>query len=184
MSGMAMDERVRNIARAAEICRESPEHASPESDLMESIQAVSAQLDLEQAESNMEKPPVAHPGRFRAKFRCSQIVDIRTIDDSLTGNSDAKTAAEERSAQMRREYGRFSMNASAENHVDNGLWEEAQMRRDDTEKTYQQIKELGASHNTCYTGTMAQRTMSEDHKAAIAAGRIEAAAVRDYLEGA
>ena len=74
------------------------------------------------------------------------------------------------------------MNASAENHVDNGLWEEAQMRRDDTEKTYQQIKELGASHNTCYTGTMAQRTMSEDHKAAIAAGRIEAAAVRDYLD--
>ena len=54
MSGMAMDERVRNIARAAEICRESPEHASPESDLMESIQAVSAQLDLEQAESNMQ----------------------------------------------------------------------------------------------------------------------------------
>ncbi len=29
---------------------------------------------------------------------------------------------------------------------------------------------------------MAERTMSEEHKAAIAAGRIEAAAVRDYLD--
>ena len=29
---------------------------------------------------------------------------------------------------------------------------------------------------------MAERTMSDEHKAAIAAGRIEAAAVRDYLE--
>ena len=29
---------------------------------------------------------------------------------------------------------------------------------------------------------MAQHTMSDDHKAAIAAGRIEAAAVRDYLD--
>ena len=29
---------------------------------------------------------------------------------------------------------------------------------------------------------MAQRTMSDEHKAAIAAGRIEAAAVRDYLD--
>ena len=29
---------------------------------------------------------------------------------------------------------------------------------------------------------MAQRTMSDEHKAAIAAGRIEMAAVRDYLE--
>ena len=29
---------------------------------------------------------------------------------------------------------------------------------------------------------MAERTMSDDHKAAIAAGRIEAAAVRDYLD--
>lgn len=29
---------------------------------------------------------------------------------------------------------------------------------------------------------MAERTMSDEHKAAIAAGRVEAAAVRDYLE--
>ncbi len=35
---------------------------------------------------------------------------------------------------------------------------------------------------SCYTDAMSERTMSDEHKAAIAAGRIEAAAVRDYLE--
>ena len=37
-------------------------------------------------------------------------------------------------------------------------------------------------HFPCQTARMAERTMSDEHKAAIAAGRIEAAAVRDYLE--
>ena len=81
------------------------------------------------------------------------------------------------------------MNTSAEDAEGDRTWREAQARRDDVEKVNQRLKgdiqsrrELGASHNTCYKGTMAQRTMSEDHKAAIAAGRIEAAAVRDYLD--
>lgn len=34
----------------------------------------------------------------------------------------------------------------------------------------------------CQTDRMAKRSMSDEHKAAIAAGRIESAAVRDYLE--
>ena len=34
----------------------------------------------------------------------------------------------------------------------------------------------------CQTDSMAERTMSDEHKAAIAAGRIGAAAVRDYLD--
>ena len=34
----------------------------------------------------------------------------------------------------------------------------------------------------CQTARMPERTMTDEHKAAIAAGRIEAAAVRDYLD--
>ena len=81
------------------------------------------------------------------------------------------------------------MNTSAEDAEGDRTWREAQARRDDVEKVNQRLKgdiqsrrELGASHNTCYTGLMPDRTMSDEHKAAIAAGRIEAAAVRDYLD--
>lgn len=38
------------------------------------------------------------------------------------------------------------------------------------------------TNSRCQTVRMTERTMSDEHKAAIAAGRIEAAAVRDYLE--
>ena len=81
------------------------------------------------------------------------------------------------------------MNASVEDAEGDRTWREAQAWREDIKKVNHGLKpdipgrrELSASHNTCYTEHMAERTMSDDHKAAIAAGRIEAAAVRDYLD--
>lgn len=40
----------------------------------------------------------------------------------------------------------------------------------------------GTPRSPCQTARMAERTMSDEHKAAIAAGRVETAAVGDYLE--